>query len=78
MSEGMVVYHGPLRNAVPFFESFGFVMPARKDAASFLQEVTTVKGQVCAHRYTFLVHREQQLTGHGRRMLSARQPHCLH
>ena len=39
------MFHGPLREAVPFFESLGFKCPERKDHASFLQEVTTPKGK---------------------------------
>ena len=39
------MFHGPIREAVPFFESLGFRCPERKDHASFLQEVTTPKGK---------------------------------
>ena len=39
------MFHGPIREAVPFFESMGFKCPERKDHASFLQEVTTPKGK---------------------------------
>ena len=39
------MFHGPVREAVPFFESLGFKCPERKDHASFLQEVTTPKGK---------------------------------
>ena len=38
------MFHGPIKEAVPFFESMGFKCPERKDHASFLQEVTTPKG----------------------------------
>ena len=41
----LLVFHGPIREAVPFFESLGFKCPERKDHASFLQEVTTPKGK---------------------------------
>lgn len=37
---------GPISEAIPFFGSLGFVCPARKDPASFLQEVTTPLGQL--------------------------------
>ncbi len=40
------MFHGPVKEAVPFFESMGFRCPERKDHASFLQEVTTPKGKL--------------------------------
>ena len=40
------MFHGPIKEAVPFFESMGFRCPERKDHASFLQEVTTPKGKL--------------------------------
>ena len=40
------MFHGPVKEAVPFFESLGFKCPERKDHASFLQEVTTPKGKL--------------------------------
>ena len=46
-----MVYHGPVKGALPFFASLGFVCPARKDPGSFLQEVTTAKGEPADHRY---------------------------
>ena len=33
----IIVYHGPVGDAVPFFTSLGFVCPPRKDVPSFLQ-----------------------------------------
>ncbi len=39
-----VCFHGPVREALPFFSSLGFQCPVRKDPANFLQEVTTPKG----------------------------------
>ena len=41
----LLMFHGPVREAVPFFETLGFICPERKDHASFLQEVTTLKGK---------------------------------
>ncbi len=38
------MFHGPVEQALPFFRQIGFECPVRKDAASFLQEVTTPKG----------------------------------
>eukprot|EP00892_Ulva_mutabilis_P001385 jgi/Ulvmu1/11247/UM073_0019.1 len=46
MNEGTVVFHGPLSNALPHIQKLGFDLPPRKDLPSFLQEVTTVRGQV--------------------------------
>ena len=46
------MFHGPVDQALPFFQShLGFECPVRKDAASFLQEVTTPKGEqnCCMH-----------------------------
>lgn len=42
----LLMFHGPLKEAVPFFESMGFRCPERKDHASFLQEITTAKGRL--------------------------------
>lgn len=41
----LLMFHGPVKEAVPFFEQLGFICPERKDHASFLQEVTTAKGE---------------------------------
>ena len=41
----LLMFHGPIDEAVPFFEAMGFRCPERKDHASFLQEVTTPKGR---------------------------------
>eukprot|EP00798_Chlamydomonas_sp_ICE-L_P013540 gene13540-19410_t len=45
MSEGHIVWNGPIDDVLPFFESLGFKCPPRKDVPSFLQEVTTASGQ---------------------------------
>lgn len=45
LSEGQVVYHGPIVNVMEFFESCGFKLPERKGIADFLQEVTSGKDQ---------------------------------
>lgn len=45
LSEGQVVYHGPIANVVEFFELCGFKCPERKGIADFLQEVTSRKDQ---------------------------------
>jgi len=45
LSEGQVVYHGPITNVMEFFEQCGFKSPERKGIADFLQEVTSRKDQ---------------------------------
>jgi energy-coupling factor transporter ATP-binding protein EcfA2 len=49
LTEGRVLFHGPVKEAVPFFAGLpggGFVCPIRKDPGSFLQEITTPAGQL--------------------------------
>ncbi|GMH32356.1 hypothetical protein BSKO_00190 [Bryopsis sp. KO-2023] len=46
LTDGKVIYHGPIPQAIPFFTSLGFSCPERKDHASFLQEITTTEGQL--------------------------------
>ena len=50
----LLMFHGPIRDAVPFFETMGFRCPERKDHASFLQEVTTPKGKPLMSALPFL------------------------
>ena len=45
LSDGRLVYHGPIQDVLPFFRSCGFAPPERKDGADFLQEVTSRKDQ---------------------------------
>lgn len=45
LSEGQVVYHGPRKDILEFFECVGFKCPHRKGVADFLQEVTSKKDQ---------------------------------
>jgi len=40
MAEGTIVYHGPRRLILDFFENCGFRCPERKGIADFLQEVS--------------------------------------
>jgi ABC-type multidrug transport system ATPase subunit len=42
LSEGQVVYHGPIGHVADFFESCGFKSPERKGIADFLQEVIVI------------------------------------
>lgn len=47
LTDGVVIYHGPVECALPYFqEQLGFACPVRKDHASFLQEITTPAGQL--------------------------------
>ncbi|XP_024523228.1 ABC transporter G family member 35 [Selaginella moellendorffii] len=45
LSEGQIVYQGPRKYVMEFFESCGFRCPDRKGIADFLQEVTSRKDQ---------------------------------
>lgn len=45
ISEGVVLFHGPRADALPFFQRLGFACPPRKDPAGFLQEVTSARDQ---------------------------------
>ncbi|KAL4427934.1 hypothetical protein ABPG75_002023 [Micractinium tetrahymenae] len=46
LTDGRLMYHGPVSEILPFFErQLDFVCPVRKDIGSFLQEVTTPVGQ---------------------------------
>jgi len=42
LSEGQVVYNGPITRVEEFFESCGFKSPERKGIADFLQEVCSL------------------------------------
>lgn len=39
LSEGQIIYQGPMEHILEFFESCGFRCPDRKGTADFLQEV---------------------------------------
>ncbi|KAL9247865.1 hypothetical protein vseg_021248 [Gypsophila vaccaria] len=45
LSEGQIVYQGPIECSLEFFERMGFRCPERKNVADFLQEVTSMKDQ---------------------------------
>ncbi|KAH7835114.1 hypothetical protein Vadar_023002 [Vaccinium darrowii] len=45
MDGGKIVYHGPRRSVLEFFEDCGFRCPERKGVADFLQEVISIKDQ---------------------------------
>ena len=44
LTDGRVLFHGPVPEALPHFLSLGFACPVRKDPASWLQEITTPGG----------------------------------
>ncbi|GLC42336.1 hypothetical protein PLESTM_001322300 [Pleodorina starrii] len=45
LTEGRVLYHGPVGDVVSHFRSLGLDCPDRKDVPSFLLEITTPTGQ---------------------------------
>lgn len=45
LSEGQIIYQGPIDHVVDYFKSLGFSLPPRKGIADFLQEVTSEKDQ---------------------------------
>ncbi|XP_021296957.1 ABC transporter G family member 39-like isoform X2 [Herrania umbratica] len=45
LSEGQIVYQGPIESVLEFFEYMGFKCPERKGVADFLQQVTSKKDQ---------------------------------
>lgn len=45
ISEGVVLFHGPRPDVLPFFQRLGFACLPRKDPAGFLQEVTSARDQ---------------------------------
>ena len=46
---GRMVYHGPRKQVVPFFEQLGFGIPERKGVADFIQEICSEKDQEVSH-----------------------------
>uniref|UniRef100_A0A0E0M6E0 ABC transporter domain-containing protein n=1 Tax=Oryza punctata TaxID=4537 RepID=A0A0E0M6E0_ORYPU len=45
LSEGKIIYQGPIKHVVDYFKSLGFSLPPRKGIADFLQELTSKKDQ---------------------------------
>ncbi|KAK1412286.1 hypothetical protein QVD17_33413 [Tagetes erecta] len=45
LSQGQIVYQGPIEHITNFFQSLGFICPERKGIADFLQEVISQKDQ---------------------------------
>lgn len=39
LSEGHIIYQGPIEKSLEFFQTIGFTIPSRKGVADFLQEV---------------------------------------
>ncbi|CAI9101371.1 OLC1v1038677C1 [Oldenlandia corymbosa var. corymbosa] len=59
MAEGRIIYHGPKRTVLEFFESCGFTCPGRKGVADFLQEVISSKDQAqywCSREEDYVYH----------------------
>jgi ABC-type Mn2+/Zn2+ transport system ATPase subunit/ABC-type multidrug transport system permease subunit len=46
LSDGHLLYFGPVQDALTWFSSLGFERPPRKDPCSFLQELTVPIGQL--------------------------------
>jgi ABC-type multidrug transport system ATPase subunit len=44
LSDGQVIYSGPVEDVVPYFESLGYRLPERMDAADWLQALPTKDG----------------------------------
>lgn len=44
LSEGQVIYSGSVEKVVPYFESLGYILPERMDAADWLQALPTKDG----------------------------------
>jgi len=44
LSEGYLVFAGPIEDVIAYFEALGYFMPATMDVADFLQGVTTADG----------------------------------
>ncbi|KAI3732010.1 hypothetical protein L1987_63206 [Smallanthus sonchifolius] len=45
LSQGQIVYQGPIEHIANFFQSLGFICPERKGIADFLQEVISERDQ---------------------------------
>ncbi|KAK9065385.1 hypothetical protein SSX86_016768 [Deinandra increscens subsp. villosa] len=45
LSQGQIVYQGPIEHITNFFQSLGFICPERKGVADFLQEVISERDQ---------------------------------
>jgi hypothetical protein len=52
---GHVVFHGPIDEALPFFEAQGFRLPERKGLADFLQEACSLSAYACASMNCWLL-----------------------
>lgn len=46
LSEGQVIYAGPIDDVVEYFEGLGYVQPERMDVADYLQSIPTVDGNL--------------------------------
>jgi ABC-type multidrug transport system ATPase subunit len=46
LSDGKVIYSGPIEKVVPHFESLGYVLPDRMDPADWLQVRISIHSQI--------------------------------
>lgn len=46
LSEGCVIYAGPIDDVVEYFEGLGYIQPERMDVADYLQSIPTVDGNL--------------------------------
>lgn len=54
LSEGQVIYSGSVEKVVPYFESLGYILPERMDAADWLQVSAELLSVGCASVYACL------------------------
>ena len=69
LSGGQVIYSGPVEQVVPHFESLGYALPERMDAADWLQALPTKDG------VNFLKQREEKVDEKGEIVTSEKPKH---
>jgi hypothetical protein len=74
--DAWILCRGAVRDAVPFFQEFGFICPPRVEVGSFLQEITTPLGQM-EFASTDLLARTMAEVCQRRDALAARPPESL-
>ncbi|KAL6777130.1 hypothetical protein ACKKBF_B20305 [Auxenochlorella protothecoides x Auxenochlorella symbiontica] len=77
ITDGHVIYHGPVESVLGFFADLGFVCPPRKDPGSFLQEVTTPAGQLTYATKALLEERQVPESLRNPRQLISQPPTTL-
>jgi ABC-type multidrug transport system ATPase subunit len=63
LSQGQIIYHGPVEDVLEYFESIGYVCPSNVDVADFLQEVPMPEGQKYLKSSTEVVDGSEVLGG---------------